>query len=109
MNVSCSALDLKQLSLLVNLQKLQICYSANSDSVVFDDKVLEYWAISARDRAAFPFLETLAVVNTQGVSSTSFRLLNHFPALQVFFLYHTAIKLRHAQFAEQCGWSMHPW
>ena len=105
----CSASDLKQLPVLVNLQNLQIRYSRNRSSIV-DNRTLKHWALHAKEKGAFKRLELLSIFNAPGVTTEIFDWLSWFPALDTIVLGLTSLdKPQNSRLAmrlgKQRGWS----
>lgn len=107
-DTSCSAMDLKQLPTLVNLQNLGIYHTKGHKGIVVDDRLLQHWALRARDQGAFPALRIMVLWKAPGVTSGSIQYLNHFPSLESLVLHATSIYRKHATLAESYGWSNAP-
>lgn len=108
LDVLCSAADLKQLSILVSLRNLHLCHTIEDSGIVFDDKILNHWALCARDRGSFRFLEMIVVFRAPKITTDPFKCLNDFPALESLILYDTAVKRKQKELAKPHGWFIKP-
>lgn len=101
-DIPCAAGDLKQLRNVFNLRRLTIQAIREDGVHAFDDDILRCWALCARDHNEFSLLELLNVSFAPGITSHSFKHLQHFPALQTALFHRTAVRRRDAKFARTC-------
>ena len=82
-DVSCSQIDLIQLSRLPNLGVLTIGPNVRTDNTGLDDGVIRGWARSAATSNAFSVLRVLSCRSQRGITSRVFSHLAQFPALAI--------------------------
>ena len=101
----CSAMELKTLACLDNLETLFIRYetqiAASDDG--FNDSVIEKLASHASREGKLPHLKMLFVQNCGGVTKAAFSVLSQFPSLDVFCVSGTSVRAKHKE-AKLHGW-----
>ena len=105
--VSWSAAELKQLSVLPNLQSLLVSHSGiKKREIAFDDSVLKHMSWQAASEGAFSRLDTLMLDVAPGITARAFQCMSHFPALDTFCVWQSGfLKLHHRQIAS-LGWEI---
>ena len=102
----CAYVDLRAVSSISNLRKLEIGYFRQQLQLPLDDRILKGWASQAVAGSAFQLLETIIVFGARGLSRDSFHCLNDFPALECFLAYRTTLKHEDEKYARQHRWTI---
>ena len=101
-----SVVSFKALSVLSNLRSLIVREQrkAREDQRVFDDFAMAMMASRATTEGAFSRFKMLFVVGASGVTKASFEYVSRLPALRLFSVLDTGVKVRHVDVARSHGW-----
>ena len=103
-NVTCSRLELVNISKLTNLGALTICGGVNTPDGGLDDSLLRTWARAASELSAFSMLRVLACRRQMEISDVLFQHISLFPVLSIFVVEACKIGPREKPVAKSLGW-----
>lgn len=102
--ITCSRIDLLQLSRLVNLGVLSICEKVNCSDVGFDDSIIRSWGRAAAESNAFSMLRVLNCRSQREITPRVLTYLNDFSSLALFAVEDCNIGPRDKKLALGLGW-----
>ncbi|KAL9119049.1 MAG: hypothetical protein Q9187_004397 [Circinaria calcarea] len=85
-HITCTRLDLIQLSQLTNIGTLTIGEGVEAPETGLDDGIARAWARAATETGAFSMLRVLACRSQRGITPTIFTYLSLFPLLSILLL-----------------------
>lgn len=103
-NITCSSMDLIQISQLTNLGVLSIGPHIQAPEIGLDDSVIRSWGRTAATSNAFSMLRVLNCRSQKEVTSRAFSHLNQFPALALFSVENCNLGSQEKSMALQHGW-----
>lgn len=103
-NVTCSRIDLIQISQLTNLGVLTIGANVNAEEQGFDESIIRSWSRIATTSKAFSALRVFNCRSQKYITPRVFELLNVFPALSLFNVEDSGIGPKDKKRANSLGW-----
>lgn len=103
-NVTCSRVDLVNVSKLTNLGTLTIGRGVRIGETGLDDSIVRAWSRAATEANAFSMLRVLVCRSQKEITLRSFAYFNHFPALALFIVEDCNFGPREKEPARTLGW-----
>ena len=103
-HITCSRLDLVNISKLVNLGALTIGPSVETSDIGLDDRIIRTWGRAATESEAFSMLRVLACRSELGLTSQCFQHLSQFPSLALLAVENCSVRSLNKQVARSLGW-----
>ena len=102
--ITCSRLDLINISTLVNLGVLTIGRSVETFETGLDDRIVRAWSRAATESGAFGMLRVLACRSQLDLTVQCFHYISQFPSLALFVVENCAIGSQDKPHAQALGW-----
>ena len=103
-HITCSRLDLVNISKLVNLGALTIGPSVETSDVGLDDRIIRTWGRAAAESEAFSMLRVLACRSQLDLTSQCFQHLSQFPSLALLTVENCSVRSLDKLVARNSGW-----
>ena len=103
-HITCSRLDLVNISKLVNLGGLTIGPSVETSDIGLDDRIIRTWGRAATESEAFSMLRVLACRSQLNLTGQCFQYLSQFPSLALLAVENCSVRSPDKLVARNFGW-----
>lgn len=103
-NITCSRVDLVNISKLTNVGALTIGKAVSIGETGLDDSIVRAWSRAATEADAFSMLRVLVCRSQKEITLRSFAYFNQFPALALFVVEDCNFGPRDNEPARSLGW-----